>query len=157
MFDNHSLTQKLLDNLKHSEESIREKATAKLWMLWFRQKGEIGLETLRRAQNFLENGNIQQAHNILNDTIAIHPDFAEAWNRRAILYYSQRKFLKSREDCKQVVRLNPSHFGAWHGLGLCHAALGEYKEAIFAFKKALAIQPHALVNQKLILECTMRL
>jgi tetratricopeptide (TPR) repeat protein len=157
MFNNNALTQKLLDNLKDSQESIREKATAKLWMLWFRQKGELGLETLRRAQSSLEEGDVQRANNILNDTIAMYPDFAEAWNRRAILYYSQKKFLKSREDCKQVVRLNSSHFGAWHGLGLCNAALGEYKEAIFAFRKALEIQPHAIVNQKLILECTMRL
>jgi len=44
--------------------------------------------------------------------------------------------------------------GALHGLGLCWAALGEYSAAIQAFRRAQAIQPYALANQKLILECT---
>jgi cytochrome c-type biogenesis protein CcmH/NrfG len=42
-------------------------------------------------------------------------------------------------------------------MGLCYAALGEYSEAIWAFRKALEIQPYSLENQKLILECTARL
>lgn len=55
--------------------------------------------------------------------------------------------------CEQVVKLNPHHFGAWHGLRLCQAGLENYSEAISAFRKALEIQPYALINQKLILEC----
>jgi len=42
-------------------------------------------------------------------------------------------------------------------MGLCHAAMGNYRAAIRAFRQALEIQPYALVNQKLILECTARL
>lgn len=56
-----------------------------------------------------------------------------------------------------VIELNPIHFGAIHGLGLCHAALGDYSAAIAAFRRALEIQPYALENQRLILECTARL
>jgi Flp pilus assembly protein TadD len=56
-----------------------------------------------------------------------------------------------------VLKLNPVHFGALHGLGLCHAALGNYSAAIRAFRSALEIQPHAIENQRLILECTARL
>ena len=41
------------------------------------------------------------------------------------------------------------HFGALHGLGLCHAALGEDRQAIGAFRRALEIQPYE--NQRLIL------
>jgi tetratricopeptide (TPR) repeat protein len=55
------------------------------------------------------------------------------------------------------VKLNPVHFGALHGMGLSYAALGQYQAAIYAFRQALAIQPYSLVNQKLILECTLRL
>ena len=82
---------------------------------------------------------------------------AEAWNRRAVLYYLQGRYRQSLSDCQQVVELNPIHFGAIHGMGLCHAALGEYLPAIQAFRHALEVQPHALVNQKMILECTTRL
>jgi tetratricopeptide (TPR) repeat protein len=42
-------------------------------------------------------------------------------------------------------------------MGLSYAAIGEYEKAIKALRRALDIQPFSLVNQKLILECTMRL
>lgn len=60
-------------------------------------------------------------------------------------------------DCEQVIELVPYHFGALHGLGLCHAALGQYTAAIQAFRRALVVQPYGLVNQRLILECTAQL
>ena len=94
---------------------------------------------------------------LLTKLISQEPDFAEAWNRRAVLHYTQGNYKKSIQDCETVLKLNPIHFGALHGMGLCYAALGEYINAIQAFRRALEIQPFALVNQKLILECTARL
>ncbi|MEA5512156.1 tetratricopeptide repeat protein [Crocosphaera sp. UHCC 0190] len=149
-----SQIDRLLQDLKEADELARHRATGQLWQIWFEQKGELGLELLRRSQFFLEAGNQQRAEEILTETIQNYPDFAEAWNRRAVLYFTQEQYEKSKKDCEQVVQLIPYHFGAWHGLGLCLLALGEYREAIAAFRKALEIQPHALINQKLILECT---
>jgi Flp pilus assembly protein TadD len=40
-----------------------------------------------------------------------------------------------------VLRLNPHHFGAASGQGLCHLALGQYAEAARCFRRALAIHP----------------
>lgn len=56
-----------------------------------------------------------------------------------------------------VVKLNPFHFGALHSMGLCYVALEQYSAAIEAFRKALEIQPYALENQRLILECIAHL
>lgn len=148
---------KCLEDLKHEDERVRQQATESLWRHWFRQKGDLGLELLRRAQSFAESGDLAEAEAVLTATLQNQPDFAEAWNRRAVLYYARREYEKSRSDCERAVQLNPVHFGAWHGLGLCQAALGNYALAIAAFRKALEIQPYATVNQKLILECTMRL
>lgn len=147
----------LLEKLKDEDATVRQYATAQLWQLWFQQKGMWGLEQLRRAQKLVEQGNHQQAEALLTEIITDNPTFAEAWNRRAVLYYLLGEYEKSREDCLEVVHLNQFHFGAWHGLGLCHAALGDYHDAIAAFRQALNIQPYALINQKLILECTAKL
>lgn len=149
-----SKIEQLLQDLKKTDEVARQRATSELWQLWFTQKGEIGRELLRRSQSYLDIGNIEKAEEILTETIETFPDFAEAWNRRAVLYFLLEKYEKSRNDCQQVIQLIPYHFGALHGLGLCLLALGKYSEAIAAFQQALAIQPHALINQKLILECT---
>jgi len=148
---------RLLEDLKHPDEAVRKQASAELWRIWFYQKGVYGFELLQRSQELLEAEEVTQAEALLTELIEDQPDFAEAWNRRAVLYYISGQYKKSLTDCQMVIDLNPIHFGALNGLGLCYVALGEYSAAIQAFRRGLEIQPYALDNQKLILECTARL
>lgn len=147
----------LLEDLKNSSETVRNRATSELWRIWFEQKGILGLEKLRRAQMMLEIGDTVGADEVLSQLIEAEPDFAEAWNRRAVLRYMQGHYRAAIADCKTVLQLNPIHFGALHGLGLCYAALGEYSTAIHSFRQALELQPYSLANQRWLLECTVRL
>ncbi|MBD2460522.1 tetratricopeptide repeat protein [Oscillatoria sp. FACHB-1407] len=147
----------LLENLKSSDETVRQQATHDLWQLWFQQKGAYGLALLGRSQTLLEAGAAHEAEELLTELIHDQPDFAEAWNRRAVLYYLQKQYRQSLADCEQVIALNPIHFGAIHGQGLCHMALGEYVAAIQAFRRALEIQPYSIENQRLMLECMAKL
>jgi len=152
-----SLIDQLLEDLKNPDETVRQWATEELWRIWFQQKGIYGWEILQRSQALLQAGEVTQAEAVLTQLITDQPDFAEAWNQRAILSFTLGQYEKSLNDCQMTVRLNPIHFGAWHGIGLCHAALEDYSAAIQAFRRALEIQPFALENQRLILECTARL
>jgi len=147
----------LLENLKNPNEKIREEATRKLWRIWFQQKGIYGLEMIERSQKLMDAGNMKEAEALLSQLIKEQPDFAEAWNRRGFLYYSTGDYQKSLNDCNVVIQINPVHFGALHGIGLCEAAQGKYRQAIQAFSRALEIQPYSIVNQRLVLECTLRL
>ncbi len=147
----------LLEALKNPDEAIREEATHELWQIWFNQKGVHGLNLLEQSQMLLQAGKVNEAEALLTELVTNLPDFAEAWNRRAVLYYMQGRHRHSLADCQQVVALNPIHFGALHGMGLCYAALGEYALAIQAFRRALEVQPYALANQRMILECTAHL
>jgi tetratricopeptide (TPR) repeat protein len=149
--------ESLLQDLKNTDELVRDRATQALWQIWFEQKGSTGLEVIRRIQLLIESGDLSGAEIRLTQLIADQPDFAEAWNRRAVLYYCQGRYRKAAADCETVIQLNPFHFGALHGLGLCHAALGDYRSAIQSFHRALDLQPYCLANQRLILECNARL
>ena len=149
--------ESLLKKLKSEEVLVREMATQALWQIWFEQKGMIGYQVLQRSQGLLQAGDVGQAESILNQLIATMPDFAEAWNRRAVLYYVQQHYRQAIADCQQVIRLNPIHFGALHGLGLSYVAIEDYAAAIPAFRRALEIQPYSLENQRMILECTLKL
>ena len=146
-----------LKQLQHEDPKIRDQATEDLWSHWFWQKGLTGMEQLRRSQILMDEGQMSQAETTLNQLIQDHPDFAEAWNRRAVLYYLQQDFQKAVLDCQETLKLVPFHFGALHGLGLCYAAQGELTQAIQTFKQALEVQPHALLNKKLMLECLAQL
>eukprot|EP00850_Spirogloea_muscicola_P013116 SM000087S23398 [mRNA] locus=s87:469273:472795:+ [translate_table: standard] len=73
--------------------------------------------------------------------IKMAPSYAEAYNKRATTLYLMQDFEASIEDCKRTVELNPYHFGALSGLGLCHVALKDLPSALRAFEQALAIHP----------------
>jgi tetratricopeptide (TPR) repeat protein len=150
-------TDELLAALRDSDEDNRTAATAAFWYIWFNQKGEQGHRLLERCQIFIDQDRFDAAEDLLSQLINHFPDFAEAWNRRAVLYFLQERYGEAISDCRQVLDLVPYHFGALHGLGLCHAALGQYPEAIQAFQRALDIQPYATINQRLMLECMMQL
>ena len=146
-----------LSELKSDDEGVRQAATEALWHHWYTQKGVYGAQLLVRSQNLLEAGQAGSAEKLLTELVTDQPDFAEAWNRRAVLYYTQKRYWQAIADCDRVLTLVPYHFGALHGLGLCQAALGNYLAAIQALRRALEVQPHATVNQRLILEYTTHL
>ena len=85
----------LLEDLKNPDEVVREEATRKLWRLWFQQKGVIGLEKIEASQKLLDSGKVSEAEDMLTQLIEDEPDFAEAWNRRAFLYYTNNEYEKS--------------------------------------------------------------
>ncbi len=152
-----SQIERLLAALKHPNREQRDRASSVLWHVWFHQKGVYGAQQLMQAQTLIETGQADKAEMLLSELITTQPDFAEAWNRRAVLRYMQRTYWQAIADCQQTVQLVPYHFGALHGLGLCHSAVGNYTAAIQAFRQALEIQPYALTNQRMILECTAKL
>ena len=147
----------LLEALKQSDPTLRDRASSQLWHLWFHQKGLYGAQQLMRAEQMLQTNQPQLAEALLSELIEAQPDFAEAWNRRAVLRYTLSDYWRAIADCQKVIQLVPYHFGALHGLGLCHSAVGNYTAAIQAFRQALAVQPYALTNQRMILECTAKL
>lgn len=148
---------RLLQALKERDETVRNQATGELWHMWFHQKGLQGAKRLIESQTLVEAERSEDAKAILDELISTQPDFAEAWNRRAVLHYMQGNYAAAISDCEQTLELVPYHFGALHGLGLCHASVGNYLDAIQCFRQALDIQPFALINQRLILECITKL
>ncbi len=147
----------LLNDLKNDEPEVRDTATRELWQLWFEQKGLVGVQLLNRSRLLVDSGETDQAELVLTQLIQTMPDFAEAWNQRAILYFLEHRYRKAIADCHQAIRLNPFHFGAWHGMGLCHLNLQEYRRAAHAFRQSLDIQPHSVENQRMLLECVAHL
>ena len=113
-----------------------------IWQRWsanddpdVSQLMEIGI----RALNY---STYRKALRSFDRIIEMAPQFAEAWNKRATLYYHIREYRRSIDDIKETLRLEPRHFGAWSGLGLVSLAQENYPGALVAFKKALSINPH---------------
>jgi len=67
--------------------------------------------------------------------------FAEAWNQRATASYLRGDFASAYADAEEAFRLNPYHFGARSGMGLCKFGMRCYDEALMMFESTLEINP----------------
>jgi tetratricopeptide (TPR) repeat protein len=97
---------------------------------------------MSRALSAIKSGKSDLALELLTATVAVSPDYAEAWNRRATLYFLKNDYARSMADIAQTLKREPRHWGAWAGLGMILRDTGDKKRAYDAFRKALAINPH---------------
>lgn len=95
-------------------------------------------------------GDVDTAIRLLSATLSLDPDFTEAWNRRATLYYGKNDYQRAMADIAQTLKRDPRHFGAWSGLGMILKETGDDKRAYAAFQRALAINPHLDAIRKLV-------
>jgi len=107
---------------------------------------------MTRALTAIKDGKSDLAVELLSATVKLSPDFAEAWNKRATLYYLKNDYGRSMVDIAETLKREPRHFGAWAGLGMILRETGDKKRAYDAFKRALAVNPHLDTVQKAVEE-----
>jgi tetratricopeptide (TPR) repeat protein len=125
--------------LHHDDPELRQLAVNALWSLWFRGDTEAHAKDLQRLIRMRDR---QKALAGLDNLIQKAPEFAEAFNQRAILAFRLKQFERSVSDCQRVLKLNPYHFGAQAGMAQCLMHLHRPKAALRAFRNALRTHPH---------------
>jgi len=113
-----------------------------IWALWFDSGRPAVKELLRRGQAHLRLQRVKIAAELFDHVVRIAPEFAEGWNRRATVRYLMGDYAGSLADIERTLRLEPRHFGALSGRGLVLVKLGRDRDALAAFRAALAINPH---------------
>ena len=127
----------------HAETAeIRGMASEALWQLWLKSAGEAVSQLILQADEAAGNKQYGEALRTLDQVVENYPDFAEGWNRRAIIHWQTGRYWRSKKDWQQAVALNPYHFGAWHGLALCQVRLGNLLDARWSLQAVLQITPH---------------
>jgi len=127
--------------LRDSDPTVRSLADNALWAIWFRADTPENNEALERVRELISRRRIEQAVEAATQLIARAPRFAEAYNQRAIALFLQQNHEESAADCRRVLERNPYHFGALSGLGQCQLRLGQRRDALNTFRRALKLQP----------------
>jgi len=113
----------------------------KIWALWSASDSPTAEVLLGQAKQAIEDGAPAEALSILNRLIGANPDFAEAWNKRATLYFMMKRDDAALADINHVLELEPRHFGALAGRGMIFERQKKYSAAREAYEEALAVNP----------------
>ena len=133
----------LFGALKAAPDEVSAKhVEARIWALWMQTPSDTAALLMMRAKAAMDAQQMDVALKLLDAVVKLRPDYVEAWNRRATIYYLQNDYGHSLQDIEQVLVREPRHFGALAGLGMIMQDLGDNKRALDAFRKALAINPH---------------
>ena len=145
--------EKLLADLHRQIPEQRQSATMALWSFWYLEAGELGELEIQKGVDLMDQKSPEQAQFHFESIIKKYPDFAEAHNKLATVLYITEDYEEAIKECEVTLEMNPNHFGAWHGKGLCLYKVARYSEAIESFKSALKIQPYADINRVYIAKC----
>ena len=124
------------------DEASAKHVEARIWAIWLQTPSDTAALLMSRAKAALDVKQPDVALKLLDALVKLRPDYIEAWNRRATLYYLQNDYSRSLADIEQVLSREPRHFGALAGLGMIMQDLGDDRRALDAFRKALAVNPH---------------
>jgi tetratricopeptide (TPR) repeat protein len=121
--------------------AIAKRAEGEIWAIWHETPDGKSLEIMRAARRSLDAGDFATAVKRLDELVAYAPDFAEAWNQRAIVSYLAEDYTGALHDIERTLALEPRHFGALSGRGQVYLQLEELEMALESFELALDRNP----------------
>lgn len=132
---------RLLDRMHDGDPRVRASSAAALWRIWGRS-GDPAIDRLfARGVAQMEAAALGDALATFNEIVRRKPAFAEGWNKRATILFLLGENERSLQDCDQVFRRNPNHFGALSGAAQIHLQMGNVRSALGFLRRALAVNP----------------
>jgi tetratricopeptide (TPR) repeat protein len=112
-----------------------------IWRHWMLAPDATAADLMARAMDRRENYDLAGAVEVLDQLIAVAPDWAEAWNQRATIRFMQGDLQGSLDDIEETLQREPRHFGAMAGMALILTQQGRVEQAQAILKKAVGIHP----------------
>jgi tetratricopeptide (TPR) repeat protein len=110
--------------------------------LWLQSGSETINLLMERSGAALAAKNADLALRLLDYVVELAPDYAEGFNRRAYVYFSQNNLESAVGDLRRTLALEPNHFKALDGLGQIWREHGNKKGALRVVKQLLEIYPN---------------
>jgi tetratricopeptide (TPR) repeat protein len=134
---------KLFDQLIETNDSNNaEQLEKKIWSVWIEHPNNNKLtDKLEFGTELMQYGDYNFALRVFDNIIVTDPQWSEAWNKRATLYFLMNDFTNSLKDIEKVLSIEPRHFGALSGQARIFIKLQKYEKAIKSIERALKFYP----------------
>ena len=114
----------------------------RIWTVWMDHPNRAAARALDLATRDIAARRYDIAETRLTQLLRRAPDFAEAWHKRAALYYLLGRDEECLADIRRTLELEPRHFAAMLHFAEILLGAGAPAEARFAFYAALTVHPH---------------
>ena len=132
----------LFNELKVNKSKLASEIEQEIWKIWSTHPSDAKLTArLEEGSKFVRSQQLSKALETFTEVINLDQNWAEAWNKRATVFYMMGKFKKSQEDIDKVLALEARHFGALAGQGLVNIQLKNYEKAILSYQQVKEIYP----------------
>lgn len=133
---------KLFAQLKRMRDpSAAQGVVAEIWSVWDSSGSATVDLMLRSAETAAGKQQYAAALDYLDEAIALKPDYAGSWNKRATLHFKTGNFERAMADIAQVLLREPRHFGALSGMGAILQDAGQDEAALAIWEKVIDLYP----------------
>ena len=113
----------------------------RIWAVWTASRSDTANLLMTRVKTAVEAKDLELAVTLLDAIVKVKPDYVEGWNRRATIFYMKKDYGRALADIREVLKREPRHFGALAGFGLILQDIGDDKQALEIYRRALAVYP----------------
>ena len=147
------ILNKLFDQLIETKDlKSAEQLEKRIWSVWSKHPNNNKLtDKMKFGTELMQYGDYNYALKVFDNIIVTDPQWSEAWNKRATVYFLMNEFKNSLDDIDKVLSMEPRHFGALSGQARIFIRLQKYEKAIKSIKKTLEFYP-SFKSQELIPE-----
>jgi tetratricopeptide (TPR) repeat protein len=117
----------------------------RIWDVWMHHPHSGAAQELDLATSDIAARRYDIAETRLTRLLRRAPDFAEAWDKRAALYYLVGRDRECLHDLARTLELEPRHFGAMLHFAEILRGAEAAAEARFALQAARSIHPHLTI------------
>jgi tetratricopeptide (TPR) repeat protein len=138
---------KLLNDLYAHLATAEDEQAAKpiaetIERLWLYSGSDTINLLMERSAAALAAKNSELALKLLDNVVALAPDYAEGFNRRAYVMFSQNNLESAVGDLRRALALEPNHFKALDGLFQIWREHGNKRGALRVVKQLLEVNPN---------------
>jgi tetratricopeptide (TPR) repeat protein len=113
-----------------------------IWDVWMDHPHRAAAAVLEAATRDIAARRYDIAETRLTALLRSAPRYAEAWHKRAALYYLLGRDAECLHDLGRTLELEPRHFAAMLHFAEIRLGEGARADARFAFAAALTVHPH---------------
>jgi Flp pilus assembly protein TadD len=137
-----SSLDELFERLGKAESEREAKGIATLIERRFSRSGSDTADLLlSRAAEAFGKKDFPLSIELIDRVLALQPNWAEAWYKRATVFYQLDDPVGAMADLHRALKIEPRHFNAWTGLGHILMASDDKGRALQAYRKVLEINP----------------